>query len=143
LIDVNGSARAAGNLVRGPPSILLAVPEPAPLARGTGERAREQAMAKVDGVWEVVTQTPMGEQRARMTIVSEGDTFTGSSESEFASFVLENGRIVGDEITWTMQLTVPMKLTLEGRATIEGDTITGKIKAGFLGSSTMTGHRVG
>ena len=28
------------------------------------------------------------------------------------------------------------------RATIEGDTITGKIKAGFLGSSTMTGHRV-
>lgn len=99
-------------------------------------------MANVDGVWEVVTQTPMGEQRARMTIVSDGDTFTGSSESTLATFVLENGRISGDEITWTMQLTAPMKLTLEGRATIEGDTITGKIKAGFLGSSTMTGQRV-
>lgn len=99
-------------------------------------------MANVDGTWEVVTKTPIGDQKAVLTIVSSGSTFTGKSVSAMGTFELENGKVEGDDISWTMQLTVPMKMTLEGRATVVGDTISGKIKAGLMGSSTMTGTRV-
>ncbi len=99
-------------------------------------------MANVDGTWETVAKTPMGEQKAKMTLTSDGDTFSGKSEGAMASMDIENGKIDGDTITWTMELTVPMKMTLEGKATISGDEMTGEIKAGMMGSSPMTGTRV-
>lgn len=100
-------------------------------------------MANIDGTWEFVTNTPMGEQTIVLILVSDGDTFTGRSESALAVVELENGTIEGDTISWTMQLTAPMRLTLQGRATIEGDTMEGTIKAGFMGTYAATGRRVG
>ena len=99
-------------------------------------------MAKIDGTWEIMTNTPMGEQTVILILVSDGDTFTGRSESALAMVELENGTIDGDSISWSMQITTPMRLTLEGRATIDGDTMTGTIKAGFMGSYAASGRRV-
>ncbi len=100
-------------------------------------------MANIDGTWEIVANTPMGEQTVILILVSDGDTFTGRSESTLAVVELENGTIDGDTISWTMQITTPMRLTLEGRATVEGDSMSGTIKAGFMGSYPASGRRVG
>lgn len=96
----------------------------------------------LDGTWDVVTKTPMGDQKALMTIVTDGGTFSGKLENSMAILTLENGRVEGTTLTWTMELTAPMKMTLNGTATISGDTLTGKVKAGIFGSSAMTGTRV-
>jgi hypothetical protein len=40
-----------------------------------------------------------------------------------------------------MKMTVPMPMTLEGEATVDGDTITGGVKAGAFGTFPMTGTR--
>ena len=35
-------------------------------------------MANVDGSWNTVTKSPMGDQQAVLTVASSGDSFTGS-----------------------------------------------------------------
>lgn len=35
-------------------------------------------MANVDGSWDTVTHSPMGDQKATLTVTSVGDSFTGT-----------------------------------------------------------------
>jgi hypothetical protein len=39
-------------------------------------------------------------------------------------------------------MKVPMPMTLEGTATVDGDAITGSVKAGMFGSMALSGTRV-
>jgi hypothetical protein len=95
----------------------------------------------VAGIYEVVTKTPMGDQKSDVTIVVDGDTFTGTNVGAMGSMNLENGKVDGNKLTWTMKMTVPMPMTLEGEATIDGDTLTGGVKAGAFGTFAMNGAR--
>jgi hypothetical protein len=97
----------------------------------------------VAGTYECVTKTPMGDQKSDFTVNVDGDTFTGSASGAMGSMDLENGKVDGNKITWTMKMTVPMPMTLEGEATIDGDTLTGGVKAGAFGTFAMTGTRKG
>ena len=95
----------------------------------------------IAGTYECVTKTPMGDQKSEFTIVVDGDTFTGKNVGAMGSMDLENGKINGNTLTWSMKMTVPMPMTLEGEATVDGDTITGGVKAGAFGTFAMSGTR--
>ena len=95
----------------------------------------------VAGTYECVTKTPMGDQKSEVTINVDGDTFTGSNVGAMGSMDLENGKVDGNTLTWTMKMTVPMPMTLEGTATVDGDTLSGSVKAGAFGSFPMSGTR--
>ncbi len=95
----------------------------------------------VAGTYECVTKTPMGDQKSDVTIVVDGDTFTGTNIGAMGSMELENGKVDGNTLTWSMKMTVPMPMTLEGTATVDGDTLTGSVKAGAFGSFPMSGTR--
>ena len=95
----------------------------------------------VAGTYECITKTPMGDQKSEVTIVVDGDSFTGSNVGAMGSMDLENGKVDGNKLTWTMKMTVPMPMTLEGEATVDGDTLTGNVKAGAFGSFPMNGTR--
>ena len=97
----------------------------------------------VAGTYECVTKTPMGDQKSDVTIVVDGDTFTGTNIGAMGSMELENGKVDGNKLTWTMKMTVPMPMTLEGEATVDGDTLTGSVKAGAFGTFPMNGTRKG
>ena len=97
----------------------------------------------IAGTYECVTKTPMGDQKSEFTIVVDGDTFTGKNAGAMGSMDLENGKIDGNKLTWSMKMTVPMPMTLEGEATVDGDTITGGVKAGAFGTIPMSGTRKG
>ncbi len=97
----------------------------------------------VAGTYTVITKTPMGDQSSDMTITVDGDTFTGTNAGAMGSMTLDNGKVDGDKLTWSMNMTVPMPMTLEGEATVDGDTITGSVKAGAFGTFTMSGTRKG
>jgi hypothetical protein len=97
----------------------------------------------VSGTYECVTKTPMGDQKSDVTIVVNGDTFTGTNAGAQGTLEMENGKVDGNKLTWTMKMTVPMPMTLEGEATVDGDTITGTVKAGAFGAFPLTGTRKG
>lgn len=98
----------------------------------------------LSGNYECVTKTPMGDQKSNFTLVDNGDgTFTGTNAGAMGSMEVEDGKIDGNTLTWKMKMTVPMPMTLEGTATIDGDALTGSVNAGAFGSMAMSGTRVG
>ena len=97
----------------------------------------------LSGTYECVTKTPMGDQKSDVVIEVNGDSFTGSNNGAMGSMSLDNGKVDGNTLTWTMNMTVPMPMTLEGTATIDGDTLTGSVKAGAFGTFPMSGTRKG
>ncbi|WP_077147932.1 hypothetical protein [Sphingopyxis sp. KK2] len=100
-------------------------------------------MSQVDGSYDCVTKSPMGDQKSVFTVTSDGATFTGQNAGAMGALDVENGKVDGNKLTWTMNMKVPMPMTLEAEATIDGDTLTGTIKAGAFGSMAMTGTRQG
>lgn len=95
----------------------------------------------VAGSYNCVTKTPMGEQKSVLTINVDGDSWTGSNAGDQGSLDVTDGKVDGNTITWSMNMTTPMPMKLEGTATVDGDTITGSVKAGMFGSFPLNGTR--
>lgn len=96
----------------------------------------------VAGTYDCVTKTPMGDQKSTFTVVDNGDgTFSGLNAGAMGSMEVEEGKVDGNSLTWKMKMTVPMPMTLEGSAAIEGDALTGSVNAGAFGSMAMSGTR--
>ena len=98
-------------------------------------------MAAVDGDWEVTVKSPMGDQKSVLTINSDGDSFTGKMQGSLGSMDIANGSVSGNTLSWKMDMTVPMPMTLDCTATVDGDSITVEVKAGAFGSMPVSGTR--
>ncbi|XUU61992.1 hypothetical protein ACRAQ6_06945 [Erythrobacter sp. HA6-11] len=99
-------------------------------------------MSEVSGTYNTTVKSPMGDQSGKFTVVDNGDgTFSGKMEGGMGSMDVEDGKIDGNKLTWKMNMTVPMPMTLEGDATVEGDTIAGNVNAGAFGAMPLTGEK--
>jgi hypothetical protein len=99
-------------------------------------------MSNVDGRWDCTVASPMGEQSFTLTVTSSGSTFTGRAEGAIGAMDIE-GEVTGDTIAWPMPVPKPIPITLNCEATAVGDTLEGKVTAGFMGSFPLTGQRAG
>lgn len=96
----------------------------------------------VAGTYDCVTNTPLGRQKGVLTIVPGADDgFTGNITGDLGSMDINDGRISGQTLTWSMKMTSPMPMDLDCSATVEGDQLTGQVKAGMFGSMELTGTR--
>ncbi|AIT80052.1 hypothetical protein [Novosphingobium pentaromativorans] len=100
-------------------------------------------MSELAGTYECITKSPMGDQKGTLTVIpgSDGGTFTGTMVSATGSLEVEDGRIDGNRLTWTVNMTVPMPMKLEGDATVEGGKISGHVKAGMFGNMGLEGTK--
>ena len=98
-------------------------------------------MADVDGKWNCTVDSPMGEQEFVLTVVGDGDRFSGSAEGSIGSKDISEGIVDGNELAWSMQISNPMPITLACKATVNGDTLEGKVKAGIFGTFSVKGTR--
>ena len=94
-----------------------------------------------DGTWKITVNTPMGAQEVTATITTSGDTFTGKTEGRLGSQDI-SGKVAGDTLTWSANITNPMPMTLEFDVTVSGDTMTGNVKLGSFGNGPLSGVRV-
>lgn len=97
----------------------------------------------VAGTYECVVKSPLGDQKSTMVVNVDGDTWSGTNSGAQGSVDITDGKIDGNTLTWSMKMTVPMPMTLEGSATVDGDTVTGSVKAGAFGTFPLSGTRVG
>lgn len=95
----------------------------------------------VAGTWNVTTKTPMGDQSGSFTVAVAGDGFTGTVTNAMGAMDVREGKVDGNRLTWKMDMKVPMPMTLDCEATIDGDTLTGAVKAGAFGSMALSGSR--
>ncbi|MEA2165379.1 MAG: hypothetical protein QOK37_3506 [Thermoanaerobaculia bacterium] len=98
-------------------------------------------MANVDGKWNLIIKSPMGDQSAVLTANAAGDTLTGTVANATETTSILDGKIDGDTLTWKTAVTVPMPMTLDFKATASGDTMSGTVTAGAFGSFPMSGTR--
>jgi hypothetical protein len=97
-------------------------------------------MANVDGKWNVTVKSPLGDQQATLDVQSAGDSFSGTFSGGMGTSQV-NGTVAGDTMTWKMDISVPMPMTLDCQATVSGDTMDGQVTAGAFGSFPLTGTR--
>ena len=98
-------------------------------------------MAAADGTWKITVNTPMGAQEVTATIVTSGDSFTGKTEGRLGSQEI-SGKVAGDQLTWSANITNPMPMTLDFDATVAGDAMTGTVKLGNFGNAPLNGVRI-
>lgn len=96
----------------------------------------------VAGTYEVSVKTPMGDQKGRLTVIPEGETFSGELTGALGQVAITGGRVSGDTLCWQMGITTPMPLSLDCEATVSGDRLSGTVKAGVFGSMALEGTRV-
>ena len=94
-----------------------------------------------DGTWNVTLNTPMGAQAGTLDLATDGNTLTGTMSGPQGSMELENGTADGDSLSWTVNMTQPMPITIEATATVAGDEISGEAKLGAFGTATFSGSR--
>jgi hypothetical protein len=97
-------------------------------------------MSGVDGTYECTVKSPLGDQKMTLTVKADGDSFSGNVSGSMGSSDV-TGEVRGSQISWKQQMTVPMPMTLDCQAMIEGDSVTGTVGAGAFGSFPMTGSR--
>jgi len=102
-------------------------------------------MSKLSGYYQCGVDTPMGRQEFLLTVKAEGDTFRGKAGGAIGGSegsMKFDGRIEGeDTLIWSMPVPKPMPVTLACRATVDGDQLAGKVKAGIFGSYNISGTR--
>jgi hypothetical protein len=94
----------------------------------------------LDGNWNVEINTPMGVQKATLTLKTEGGKVTGSSTGQQGTIQIE-GKVDGNTATWPAKITNPFPMDLEFTVTADGDNLTGGVKAGAFGTSPLKGIR--
>ena len=97
----------------------------------------------VAGTYDVTVKTPLGPQQGTLTIVPDGDSFSGNLAGALGQVPITGGRIAGDKLTWQMGITTPMPLALDCEATVTGDALSGNVSAGAFGSMALNGVRRG
>ncbi|MGE4322325.1 MAG: hypothetical protein AB7E60_04790 [Sphingobium sp.] len=100
-------------------------------------------MASVDGAYDCVTKTPLGDQSGVFTVISNGDTFHGTIAGALGAMDVENGTVDGNRLTWKMAMKFPMPMTIDCEAVVEGDVLTGTLQLGAFGAAAITGKRRG
>ena len=95
----------------------------------------------VDGNWNLVMSTPMGDRKATLSLQSSGGTLTGTQGAEGDSTAIFDGTTSGDYVAWKVSITNPMPLTLDFSGKVTGDSMSGEMGIGPMGSFPFTGTR--
>jgi hypothetical protein len=98
-------------------------------------------MATFAGTWNVTIDTPIGKIEAAFDITEQDGSITGVGRTDKESVDFYDVVADGNQLTWLQDVTTPMKLTLKFAVTVDGDTMAGTSKAGFLPASKLHGRR--
>jgi hypothetical protein len=97
----------------------------------------------LDGVYEAIMKTALGDQKTTLTVKTDGDRWTGSQASPQGSTEVTDGTIDGNTLKWISKISKPVSMTLKSEVTISGDSIAGVASAGVYGKFPITGTRIG
>lgn len=88
----------------------------------------------VDGNWNLTMTTPMGERQATLSLKQAGGALTGTQGADGNTAEIFDGTVSGDAVNWKVSITNPMPLTLEFIGTVSGNSMSGEMGIGPMGS---------
>lgn len=94
-----------------------------------------------DGAWTISIDSPMGKQDGSLDLKTDGATLSGTQAAQGQTSPIADGKVEGDTLSWSAQVTTPFPMTLEFTGTVAGDTMSGSVKAGAFGAFPFQGQR--
>jgi hypothetical protein len=120
--------------------LALAASGFAQVASHPATQAPEKAV-NMAGVWEMTMQTPQGEMTRDATFTQEKDAIKMTMEGPMGEMKGE-GTVKGNEVQWTITMSTPNgDFTLIFKAKVDGETMTGEIQMGDMGTSNFTAKK--
>lgn len=95
----------------------------------------------IDGKWNAVIDTPMGKQQVELDLAVSGDTVTGTASQAGQSSTIDEGKVEGSDMTWKVAVTRPFPMTLTFTVAVNGDDMSGNVKAGSFPPAPLSGTR--
>jgi len=96
----------------------------------------------VAGIWALTMQTPQGEMTMDATFTQDKEAIKVSMMSPMGTDMKGEGTIKGQELQWTMAISTPNgEFTLEFKAKLDGEAMSGEIQMGDFGSSTFSAKK--
>jgi hypothetical protein len=111
-------------------------------ATAWSQEAKQTKAVDVTGTWEITSETPRGTMTRNVTFKQDGNTLTGSVETQGGSVPIQKGSVEGDKISFTVVMSRGdrnFEMTYTG--TVDGDTAKGTFQAP-RGEVPWTGKRV-
>jgi len=141
-VDYQHAELASTSTVRGWESLPVFVGSgrPAAAARVTAPPAAAAAAApvSVEGTWNVVIKGPTGAMLATLMLEWVDGVLRGTQSGQGSTSPITEARFENGNISWVNHTTKPMKMKVEFKGAVTGNTISGKVKAGFAGSFAFT-----
>lgn len=114
-------------------------PVKAAAAAAPVEAVAPAAESSVAGTWTITVKGPTGAESTTLVLEIANGQLTGVQSGRGMSSTIIDAKFDKGKIFWINQITKPMKMKLEFSGVVEGQTMSGKVKAGFMGSFPFTG----
>lgn len=98
-------------------------------------------MNTFEGSWDVIIATPIGDLAVVFDITEQDGAVHGIARSKDETVEFLDPVAEGKRLTWSQEVTTPMRLKLNFDITVEGDTMTGTSKPPGFPSSKVSGSR--
>lgn len=95
----------------------------------------------VAGAWNITVNSPMGAQKSTLNFTLSDGVLSGNQSGAQGAAEIIDGKVEGDNVSWKSQITTPFPMTLEFSGAVDGDKISGNVKAGAFGSFPFSGER--
>ncbi len=98
--------------------------------------------AKVAGTWEMSSEGPNGTMTQTLTITQDGGTIKGTLTGRRGDAPLE-GTVTGNSVSFTVKRQTPNgdTMVMEYTATVDGDSMKGKVHSERFGDRDFTAKR--
>jgi len=124
------------------------VTPPAPAGRA-GQRAGSARggagggeTAQVAGTWTMTVNGPQGAMTSTLTMTQTGDALDGQIISQFGNAAISDGRVSGRNVSWIASFQIGgERTTVNFEAEVDGNRMTGRVRAGESGTMTFTAER--
>jgi hypothetical protein len=93
----------------------------------------------IAGKWNITIKSPAGPQVTTLELQEADGKITGIQSGQGSSSDITDASYDGSKLFWVNHTNKPMKMKVEFTASVEGTQMTGKVKAGFMGSFPFTG----
>lgn len=98
-------------------------------------------MSTFAGIWNVTIDSPIGKLEVVFDINEVDGAIQGTARTKDETVDFIDPVADGNQLTWSQNVTTPMKLTLKFDVTVDGEAMTGTSKPGFLPASKLSGGR--
>lgn len=97
-------------------------------------QADAKAPTTLEGTWTMMIRSPTGTVTTTLVIERKNGELCGDQTGQGVTTPMTDVKFDGRDLSWVSLATKPIKLKCTFQGRLEGSRITGKMKAGFMGS---------